>query len=164
MRWTPKRRAMVLAVGLVATLGAVKWVDSREKSLVASGPDAVHHPNIRNPSLPKIEVDLSKLNRDLGSDEVGELFTTKSWQPPTPPPALSKSEPVAPPLPFTYIGRLEETEGSTVFLSRDNRNYVVRTGDTLDNTYQVKEISDHAVIMTHLPTGISQTLIVDGAN
>jgi hypothetical protein len=66
--------------------------------------------------------------------------------------------PQAPPLPFTYMGRLLSGDTTTVFLSRRDDNYIARVGDTLDGAYTVEKIEDARIILIYLPLGVRQTL------
>ncbi|HKC44651.1 MAG TPA: hypothetical protein VKC64_12540, partial [Burkholderiales bacterium] len=54
-------------------------------------------------------------------------------------PALPSS-PQAPPLPFTFMGRMVDGKRVTVFLTNANgdRTWVVRPGDTIDDVYRVE--------------------------
>ena len=72
--------------------------------------------------------------------------------------AAPPPRPEAPPLPFTYLGKLVEDGRTTLFLAREDRNYVVRTGDTIDGTYRIEEIRDAAAVLVYLPLKSKQTL------
>ena len=61
-------------------------------------------------------------------------------------------------MPFAYLGKLVEDATTTVFLARQDRNYIVRAGDTIDGTYRVERIGDDALVVTYLPLKIQQTL------
>jgi hypothetical protein len=102
----------------------------------------------------------------------GDPFATLSWLPPVAPaPALAAppppkpAVPVAPPLPFTFVGMLER--GATrpqAFLAKGENLLVVAAGDTLDNnTYRVESLSPAQIVMTYLPMNTRQTLTVLGA-
>lgn len=71
--------------------------------------------------------------------------------------------PTAPPLPFIYLGRLNSEEGEAVFLTLGERNLVVHAGDTIDSLYRVDALAETQVTLTHLPTGIRQTLAIEAA-
>jgi hypothetical protein len=78
-----------------------------------------------------------------------------------PPPALA---PTAPPLPFKYIGKLGDDGQYTVFLSAQNKNYAVKLGDTVIQTYRVDEIKPPVMILTYLPTNTKQNMQIGEAN
>lgn len=121
-------------------------------------------------SLPALH--LEKLAR-AGIGEPGQdPFAGKSWYvppPPPPPPAqVSVQEPpkpTAPPLPFGYMGRMQEEGGAAVvYLTQGARAYTVKQGDTLDGTYRVDTISRTQVTLTYLPLDIKQVLDIGGAS
>lgn len=104
------------------------------------------------------------LQRESADLEIENIFAARSWYvPPPPPKPLPPPPPAAPPMPFTYVGKLEEPGRTMIFLSRQGVNYSVKQGDQIEGTYRVEEISPQAVILTYLPLNIRQTLPI-GAN
>jgi len=103
----------------------------------------------------------------------GVAFAPLNWLPPPkpqrvvpPPPPPPPPEPVAPPLPFTYIGLLEQGMGVTkpeAFLARGDALLVVATGDTIENIYTIDSITAQQITLTYLPLKTRQTLNVSGA-
>ncbi|MCX7081586.1 MAG: hypothetical protein NTV76_20045 [Pseudomonas sp.] len=105
-----------------------------------------------------------------------DLFAAKSW---TPAPiqatvtdeaaaaaALAlqtKVEPSAPPLPFQFIGRMDDRRDLQVFLQNGEKLYVVRLGDVIDDTYRIERISATELSLVYLPLQLSQTLSVGSA-
>lgn len=77
----------------------------------------------------------------------------KAPLPPPPPPP-----PAAPPLPFAYVGKKLEGGQWTVFLSRQDRSYVVHVNDALDGEYRVVSISPVIMELLYLPLNEKQTL------
>ena len=73
--------------------------------------------------------------------------------PPPPPPA-----PTAPALPFAFLGRMVESDNTTLFLSKDDKSYSVKINTVLDNNYRVDQINNDQVVFTYLPLNIQQTL------
>jgi hypothetical protein len=113
------------------------------------------------------EIELDKLNRSGQQKPSGDLFGPRSWQPPRaapkpPPPPPPPPPPQAPPLPFAYMGRWIENGATIVYLQRQNQNYVVRQGDTLDGVYRVESIDDNAMVLTYLPLGKRQVFAFTG--
>lgn len=121
------------------------------------------------PVLPVLQ--LEKLARAEASEPEQDPFAGKSWYVPPPPPPPAKvtvtepPKPTAPPLPFGYMGRMQE-EGSAavVYLTQGTRAYSVKQGDTIDGTYRVDDISRTQVALTYLPLDIKQTLDIGGAS
>lgn len=121
-------------------------------------------------SLPVLQ--LEKLARAEIDEPEQDPFAGKSWYvPPPPPPPVTVTvavqeppKPTAPPLPFGYMGRMQEEGGAAVvYLTQGARAYTVKQGDTLDGTYRVDEISRTRVALTYLPLDIKQTLDIGGA-
>ena len=83
-------------------------------------------------------------------------FRAKSWYvaPPPPPPP----KPTAPPLPFKYVGQLVEEGETRVFITSQNRQLVIKVGDTVDGSYAVEEISPGQVVFVYLPLKERQVL------
>jgi hypothetical protein len=63
-------------------------------------------------------------------------------------------------LPFAFIGKLIDDGKTIVFLTKADRNYVVRLGDTIDGTYRVDEIGEQSMTLTYLPLESKQSLAV----
>lgn len=70
--------------------------------------------------------------------------------------------PTAPPLPFKFLGQMIENGKVTVFLSLNDRNMVVKAGDTIDDLYHVDAIVNGGVEFTYLPLQQKQTLPAGG--
>ncbi|MNZ99389.1 hypothetical protein D3C78_1187100 [compost metagenome] len=79
------------------------------------------------------------------------------WTPPAPvapPPAT------APPLPFEFVGKLDDAQRLRVFLTRGEKIYTVTVGDVIDGTYRVERIKGDEMVLTYLPLNVTQTLSV----
>jgi hypothetical protein len=116
-------------------------------------------------------LDLRKLQRPRSAGPTGEIFGPRDFRPEPPLPkraiaqpgsaaqeAAPPPPPSAPPLPFAYMGKLDESGATIVFLAMGDRNLVVKPGDVIDNMYRLDQVSDNAVMLTHLPTGMQQSL------
>ena len=66
--------------------------------------------------------------------------------------------PVAPPLPFTYMGKLMSGPEAKVFLTLGDRNLVLREGDTVDSIYRIEKIAESAITLVYLPLDERQTI------
>jgi len=93
-----------------------------------------------------------------------DLFAVRSWQP-TPPVAAPAPvmKPVAPPLPFRYLGRLEEDGQVAVFVSDGTATRVLRQGETVSN-YRVEEINAQGMRLIYLPLNETQRLLFESKN
>jgi hypothetical protein len=99
----------------------------------------------------------------------GDLFAARSWkaapvlgsvveQPVDVTPVVQV--PTAPPLPFQFVGRLDDRSDLQVFLQNGEKIYVVRKGDVIDETWRIERISDMELSLVYLPLHLSQTLSV----
>ena len=113
---------------------------------------------------PSAEILVDKLKRPALPEKARDMFAAKSWYVP-PPESKIRPAPVAPPLPFTFIGKmLEDGKSSTVFLERQNRIFLVREGDAIDTNYRVDTIKAPVMTLTYLPLDIKQTVQIGEAN
>ena len=65
--------------------------------------------------------------------------------------------PSAPPLPFTYMGKLMSEGELAVFLVQGERNLIVHEGDTIDSLYRVERIAEGDITLLFLPLNERQT-------
>ena len=102
----------------------------------------------------------------------GDLFAARSWK--AAPTLASVTEqavnvapvvqaPTAPPMPFQFIGRMDDRTDLQVFLQNGEKIYVVRKGDVIDETWKIEGISDLELSLVYLPLHLSQTLSVGSA-
>ncbi|WP_433740002.1 hypothetical protein [Pseudomonas putida] len=102
----------------------------------------------------------------------GDLFSARSWK--AAPTLASVTEqpvnvtpvvqaPAAPPMPFQFIGRMDDRTDLQVFLQNGEKIYVVRKGDVIDATWKIERISDMELSLVYLPLHLSQTLSVGSA-
>lgn len=111
-------------------------------------------------------VELDRLARRLQQKdreaEVGNVFSATSWVvPPPPPPPVKPAPPpppTAPPLPFTYLGRYEESPAVIIMLVKGDRIYTVSEGDVIENTYRIERVAAGMVELTYLPLNIKQSI------
>jgi hypothetical protein len=108
-----------------------------------------------------------------GEEDMGDLFSGQNMNPaplkpvamaakkvkPGPPPA-----PEAPPLPFHFLGRLVEDGKVAYFLQLNERNLVMRVGDTVDQTYTLEGINHGTLSFMYLPLHLKQSLDVGEVN
>lgn len=102
----------------------------------------------------------------------GDLFAARSW---TAAPQLATvteqpvnltpevQVPTAPPMPFQFIGKLNDRADLQVFLQNGEKIYVVRKGDVIDETWRIEGISEVELSFVYLPLHLSQTLSVGSA-
>jgi hypothetical protein len=94
-----------------------------------------------------------------------DVFEAKSWAPPPPPAAAAPPAPVvAPPLPFRFIGWIDDGERLRPFLSRDDEVFEVAEGDALDPGYRVERIEPTRITFLYVPMSQTQTLSLGGGS
>ena len=164
-----RQRWVVYAIVLLLALTAVRWAGGQDRAeprtTVAYQAERPERPAREAPAVPGtadavLEVRLDQLERRAAAAPAGDPFQARSWEPlqPATPRYVPPPPPQAPPLPFAYLGRMVDDGQTTVFLVRQDRNYIVRLGDTLDGAYRVDSIEEHKLVLTYLPLGAEQTL------
>jgi hypothetical protein len=165
-----KQRWVIYVIALALTLVAVKWAGGQDRTddglAAARWTDEAVKPARVAPAstaaaegLPELRLD--RLASRTSPAPAGDPFQTRSWEPAPAPVQTSRRRappPQAPPLPFAYMGKLVEDTTTTVFLARQDRNYIVRAGDTVDGTYRVETVGEDALEFLYLPFKARQTL------
>ncbi|HJV26888.1 MAG TPA: hypothetical protein VJ673_14465 [Aromatoleum sp.] len=168
-------RQLVLGIGLVATAAATWWVsqDKEADTDVVPEPrtqrsraaDAAPASSGKTGTAPPTEARAADRYAALGvarapwPDVAEELARGVNFAPPArsapsgPPPA-----PTAPPLPYRFVGAIEDAQGKAVFLLDGNQVRLVREGEKLGSQYRVERITSTNIEMTYLPLGLKQTL------
>jgi hypothetical protein len=115
------------------------------------------------PSLPT----RSRITESANKDP----FAPRGWLPPPPPPPPPAAEapaappppPTAPPVPFRFVGLLEEKSAKpAAFIAKGDALYVVHVGDVVESTYRVESFNSAQVVVTYLPLQQRQTIEVNG--
>jgi hypothetical protein len=166
---TLTRRQWMLGLVLCITLAATLWVSQGEEEAGqgADVSDAATPGHARQPPRREAAADstpllqLGRLARRAPADLNQDAFAGRSWVAPPPPVVQAPpAAPSAPPLPFTYIGKMQEGETGpvTVHLVQGEQSYSVKQGDVIDKTYRVESIDAAQIVLTYLPLAIKQTL------
>ncbi len=95
------------------------------------------------------------------------IFETKSWAPPPPPPpapAATAAPPQAPPLPFHFIGWLDDGDRLRAFLSEGEKVHTVAEGDPVGQSYRVQRVEPNRITFLYVPMSQMQTLQLAGGN
>jgi hypothetical protein len=177
---TAVRRWAVLSGLLAASLAAAAWVrnsaDDADSGIVAAipaekgGEPAAGTPQIERNATPSAtpppatQVHLEKLAARSAGTLVRDPFAAPI------PPAAKRARSVAktpaaiplrrsaPPVPFTYMGKLRSGDDTAVFVTQGDRNLVLHEGDTIDSVYRVEHIADSAITLLYLPLDERQTI------
>jgi hypothetical protein len=112
-----------------------------------------------------IDLDLSLLDRATNVETHDELFPVRAPKaqpaPPIPTQAVIQApapKPVAPPLPFKYLGLMVDRGQVIVFLGRGDDLMSLKQGEVVANQYRVEDANEAAVTFTYLPLNEKQTL------
>lgn len=170
---TPARRWSILLI-LLAVAGALVLVDSTDETPTATivevapprpaARQAERQANVIRPKTPTETSMILALRERAPAKKASDSFAAQDWTPP-PPPAPKPAPPpppMAPPLPFKVLGKKNEDGAWQVFLARDDRIFVVRAGDTVENTYLVEAITPPVLTFNYVPLNQRQTLPIGG--
>ncbi len=170
---TSRKRWMIIGGLLVVTLGAAAWVrniEDTESGISTEVPARTARTAPATAASARADtpgIDLDRLvNRTPGTAErdpfalpqpkVAKRIARTGARAPIAPPV----PPSAPPMPFTYMGKLRSGSDTAVFLTQGERNLVLREGDTIDSTYRVEQIADRAITLVYLPLDERQTIVI----
>ena len=117
-------------------------------ALVMAGPTSAGKADAASPRMPA-----SKSN----------LFAAHDWQPPPPKVVPVVEAPRAPPLPFTYEGKLVQGNEVTAFINQAGTSRALKVGDTVAS-YRVTQITTSGITFLYVPLNQTQTLSFGSAN
>lgn len=164
----PRAAAVIVALALIATI-----VVGGEQTPVAHVASATYgsagpvRDNAPPPaSVTQEDLDPAKITRARKEAGAQDLFAVPA--PPSPPAVQTARlapppSPAAPPLPFSYLGRLRKGDRLIVYVLRDQEMLLAEAGAVLDSQYRVERISDTAVEFLYLPLGSRQELTIPPA-
>jgi hypothetical protein len=161
-----QRRGALIAIAIGLALLAIFDSEDTSRSAVsaAPAPRALPAP-AKGAGAPLPDIALDKLDEKIPREPVGDAFEVRSWEPPAPPrKEPPPPPPQAPPLPYTYVGKIMDGGQVIVFLAKQDRNYVVKQGETLDGTYRIDDIKAGTMVFTYLPLDQQQILAIGAAN
>lgn len=79
------------------------------------------------------------------------LFAAQEWLPPPPKPQ-PPPPPQAPPLPYTYVGSMQDLpDGDTVILMQQNKVFLFKLGSQINPQWRLDRENAQAVYFTYLP-------------
>lgn len=169
MTITKQQRGLVLGVLLIATL-AVTAVSSNEAvddgvaRPVVKAADIVGNSSSKIAKTTLSKLDLGRVSRDAEEVAAVDVFAPKSWAPPPvkiEPIIVQPVAPVAPPIPFQYVGQLEGGDGKVIlYLSRGETVHTVRVGDMLGEQYRLDGLDGGQATLTYLPMNQQQMLAI----
>lgn len=166
LRWTVLGGMLSLSLAALGLVADEREPPSQPLRSEGAEPATVPEPAISretDEALPKLS--LERLGRTSMVEPAADLFSAKSWYvPPAPPKTTEPLAPTAPPLPFTYLGKMEEEPGKWLaYLAEGEAVHPVRPGDVIEGTYRVEGITGGQMTLLYLPLSIRQTLATGGA-
>lgn len=162
------RRRLHWLVGGAVVIGAILWFAAPEEPEVVEAVASDAAP-VNATAAPAAAADSAavafarRAARKVGLD----LFAQHSWYvpPPPPPPRVAgpPPKPVAPPLPYAFLGSYARTGDKPVyFLVRGDRVFDAHVGDVLEGTYRVEAVANGQLKLVYLPLQEEQALFVGG--
>lgn len=181
-------RHLLMAAALAGAAGLAFFGDKTPASDVAepatrgaaaagAAPKAARAPVETSATAPKSaaapDTDVAILALHPRADLIGEAgeasfgakegpFQSQNWQPPPPPvkpgPPPAAAPPVAPALPFAFVGKAASDGEWEVYLVRANKIYVAKKNTLIDGIYRVEAISPPSMSITYLPLNQVQQL------
>jgi hypothetical protein len=157
------------AIGLGILVLVVSFVGGREKFDTR----AYAAPAVQRPAAPALQpadfLDPEKLRRQAKNDAIGNLFPAPVAAPRpqndvAPVQATAPAAPVAPPLPFRYLGKAVEDGTVTVFVAQGEEHYRARAGEKIGRDYRVDRVTEKAVAFTYLPLRARQSLALPSSD
>jgi len=161
---SPRQRLWFLAISVTAFLVIKTYLNDTGSSSTdvveaVQNENAKHSRTAAADKLPAL-ISLASIKKTRAGSGNEDLFRSKSWYvaPPPPPPAPPPA-PVAPPLPFTFLGKSTQPDGSqTLFISDQSHVFLVHGGETLNKNYHVDGIEGSRLVLTYLPLKQKQYL------
>jgi len=132
-------------------------VAGRERPTLDLAPPSRHAPA----AAATVDLDLDRLASRAEEmhkpEKAVDPFAPKSFSLLAPPHAGKKDKPVAPPLPFRYLGKMLDEGKLAVFLARGEESLSVHAGQTIGE-YRVDKVTENEVVFTYLPLKTKQSL------
>jgi hypothetical protein len=166
-----RRVALLTAAGAAAFALAYAFAPRESEVAVVEASDAVRPRATSAPPRASEQVPVLKrtVRADIALSATSDPFVGASFVPPpppavVPPPPPPPPAPKAPPLPFAFVGLLEQGAGKpAAFLARGDALLVVSVGDIIESDYRVESLSPTDVVLIYLPLDERQRLSVTGA-
>lgn len=163
-RDVPRRGAfVVIALVLLASVVIGSETPARRDGSAPARSRAAQQPPAAVENL-----ELQRLGRQRSEVAVTDLFAVQVASPApatsVPPPAAPKVEPVsapmAPPLPFTYLGRIVRGGRQIAYLLHRDEMIVAEAGDVIEAVYRIEGVTDSDIQFVYLPLGMRQVLSI----
>ncbi|MBZ4201543.1 MAG: hypothetical protein LAC70_00255 [Methylovulum sp.] len=154
-------KKVVLYGAVLATVVAAIFAPPEQETAEVSSVNSQQAMTMQKGRVVNLPVSVSSkllpIKRSNLDDKPGDLFHLDK---PMPTKAAKPEPPAAPPLPYVYMGKMIENGKLEIFLTLNNKPYVVHVGDILDNQYSVNSIQPQLIEFTYLPLKQIQTLSI----
>jgi hypothetical protein len=151
---TPVVRKVLLGIAVVGTVASVVATGREQPAAQLVEPIQRVDTRIRTAD----DIDLSKLEARAGEDSKNDAFAPRSFAPAQTAAAPARpARPEAPPLPFRYIGKMQDGGKLAVFLANGEESIIASAGQKIGE-YRVDSISDDEIRFTYLPMKTKQVL------
>jgi hypothetical protein len=150
--------ASVAAAALAQLMPAESPIFQPLASARSTQPSAANRASERFAALP---------SREPIGEAKGALFGPRSWDRVAAGPSNKAApsvveKPVPPPVPYRIAGQVVTEHGMRLVLSKGDRVFEVRPGESLEDGYRVESIAPHVVTFVYVPLGITQEVPVVG--
>lgn len=154
---TDLRRRLLLLAAALFTVWAIWQVREADEPVSRAAP--ARRSGIEAP-VAGMTAEAGKLmslpERAKVTEPVRDLFQLP--QPPVPPPLPRDLAPVAPPLPFAYLGGISDASGTQVFLSEGGRTLVAKPGVRLAGGWLLEAVEPGRLVFNYEPLQQRQNL------
>lgn len=167
------KKRLMLGSALLLTLGVSAWLSmdhaEEEAEVVAlAKPVSAKRDAAPRRAAPELSLPVLANARAVEKSEqqAADVFKSHSWFVPPPPARLAQAAvapPAPPPLPFTYLGAVQDGGQTVVFLSKAQRLYTVRKGEIFDGQYRLEDVGSGRIELVYLPLNAKQILVTKGA-
>jgi hypothetical protein len=157
-----RRRPLVLWGTLLLTLALSWWaVVTDEDPLPAGGgrmpPRTTEAASVS--AAARAATDALRGRRESWPAWAAGLFLPMSFAPPPVPTSPVVQQSSAPPLPFRYVGTIEEVGKRAVILLEGDRMHIVSARERVGDQYRVERVSATEIEFTYLPLMQRQSLV-----
>jgi len=178
-----EKKRLLLGGALLLTVGTSVWLNLEDgkagdtdgvvevvKSQAIAKNKADRHPAEPALFLPVLADAHGKNPEDADGkpSQATDIFKSHAWYVPPPPPSpdqpVAAEPPAPPPLPFTYLGKMDDDGHTVFFLAKQQRLYTVRKGEVFDGQYRLEDEGKGRIEFIYLPLNTKQTLVIKGAS
>lgn len=169
-----KKNGLVLGGALLLTLGISAWLGMDNESEVADVVEVVKQASAKQNARPRSAepaLTLPVLAEERANAEnkrrAADIFKPHAWfvaPSPTHAGPVVAAPPAPPPLPFTYLGTVEDGGRTVVFLAKEQKLYTVHKGEVFAGQYRLEDESKGRIEIVYLPLNAKQVLVIKGAS